>query len=125
MRPDFVWDETEFIAALNVLPEVDAYEATYYFVVIRLGQKLALTIWKWEGDVQFDLYQDGLEQAVFHMKLKECAGARVIKYSNGDLSGEYIEFAPAKTFSSRYDGQQTIPYGVRLKVDPYIQLELF
>jgi hypothetical protein len=88
MRPDFVWDETEFIAALNVLPEVDEYETAYHYVVVRSGQKLALTIWKWEASIQFDLYQDDLEQAVFHMKLKECAGARIVKYSSGELSGE-------------------------------------
>ena len=125
MRPDFAWDETEFIATHNVLPEVGEYETSHQFEVIRPGQKLLLTIWQLDGDGQIDLYQDGIGSPIFHVTLKECAGARVIKYTKGDLQGEFIEFAPAKTFGSRYDGQQTIPYGVRIRVDPHIQIELF
>ena len=55
------------------------------------------------------------------MKLLECSGVRYVK----ERSFEYLEFAPAKCFGSRYGGESLIPYGVRVYANPSIRIELY
>ena len=38
---------------------------------------------------------------------------------------DYIEFAAAKVFGRRYDGETVIPMGIRLAVDPDFNIQLF
>ena|GEM_PF-4863513 len=86
------------------------------------GLKLVLTIYQYSGDVHFDLFWEGIGKPVFRMKLLDCLGAKYVSTKEGH---EYLEFAPAKGFGGRYDGESPIPMGVRLAVNPHIQVEVF
>lgn len=116
-----VWNQYEFVECLGVLPDVEEYETSHSFIVEKDGLRLSLTVFQYAGDVYIDLYREGVGPSVFSMRLLGCEGAR---YMN-DKSGEYLEFAPAKSFGSRYDGESPIPFGVRVKVNPHIRVELF
>ena len=118
-----VWDPYKFIECLAVLPEVDEeYETNHVFRVAKDGLQLVLTIYQYSGDVYFDLFRDGIDEAILKMKLLDCLGARYITTKEGR---EWLEFAPAKTFGERYDGESPIRVGVRLFVSPHIKIELF
>ena len=116
------WNQYEFIECLAVLPEVEEYETCHTFKVEKDGLKLVLTIYQYDGDVDFDLFRDGIEESVFKMRLMDCPGARYISTKQGK---EYLEFATSKSFGMRYDGESPIPIGVRLSVNPHISIELF
>ena len=117
------WDQYKFIECLAVLPEVDEEsETNHVFRVAKDGLRFILTIYQYSGDVYFDLFRDGIDEAVFKMKLLDCPGARYLATKDGD---EWLEFAPAKSFGGRYDGESPILLGVRLAVSPHIKIELF
>jgi hypothetical protein len=119
--PQLVWNETDFAACLEVLPEVEEYGVDYIYRVNRSGLRLELSVYPYDGDIHIDLFREGVDCPVFAMKLIECSGTR---YVNDDR-GEYLEFAPARVFGSRYDGTSVIPFGVRLSVNPCISIRLF
>ncbi|HWS87320.1 MAG TPA: hypothetical protein VN282_10165 [Pyrinomonadaceae bacterium] len=116
-----VWNQYEFIECLGVLPEVEEYETSHVFRVEKDGLSLLLTVFQYDGDVHLELCREGIEPPVFSMKLIGCEGAR---YVSGK-GAEYLEFAPAKSFGSRYDGTTPVPYGVRVGVNPHVRIELF
>ena len=118
-----VWNHYEFIECLGVLPiAVEEYETRHSFNVEKDGVRLELTVFQYAGDVYLDLYREGIEPSIFAMRLLGCEGARYVKDKNGR---ECLEFAPAKSFGSRYDGESPIPFGVRVFVNPHIRIELF
>lgn len=119
--PTLVWNETDFLTYLGVLPEVEEYGTSYFYRVYRCGLRLDLTVYPYASDIYFSLFRDEVETPVFDMKLIECNGVRYVN----DQRGEFLEFAPAKTFGRRYDGMSLIPYGVRLSVNPCFSILLF
>lgn len=119
--PQLPWNESDFAACLEVLPEVEEYGVSYTYRVRRDGMRLELTVYPYASDVYVELFRDGVDSAVFEMKLIACSGAR---YVNDD-QGEYLEIAPANVFGNRYDGYSPIPYGVRVWVKPSISMRLF
>ncbi len=119
--PALVWNETDFLTYVGVLPEVEEFDTSYFYRVHRFGLRLDLTVCPCSSDIYFSLFRDGFEAPVFNMKLIECNGVRYVN----DQRGEFLEFAPAKTFGNRYDGMSLIPFGVRLSVNPCISIILF
>ncbi|HEY0098181.1 MAG TPA: hypothetical protein VGB76_04420 [Pyrinomonadaceae bacterium] len=117
-----VWNEYEFIECLGVIPKVEEYETAHFFKVSKDGLRLELSVFQYDGDVYFDLYREGIESPVLQVRLLNCAGARYVSHKNGR---EMLEFAPAKSFGSRYDGVSPLPYGIRVAVTPHISIELF
>jgi len=71
--PEFIWNETDFIECLCVIPTVEEYGIAHH-------------------------------------------------YRNGQ---DHIEFAAAKIFGGRYDGESMIPMGIRISVDPDFNIQLF
>lgn len=116
------WNQYEFVECLGVLPEVGEYETCHTFRVWKDGLRLELTVFQFAGDVYLDLYREGVGASVFHMRLLGCPGARYVSDRNGY---ECLEFAPAKSFGGRYDGESPIPFGVRVSVNPHVRIELF
>ncbi len=116
-----VWNEYEFVECLGVLPEVEEYETSHFFRVEKDGLRLLLSVFQYDGDVYLDLYREGIEPPLFSMRLIGCEGARYVN----EKGGEWLEFAPAKSFGSRYDGVSLLPFGVRVAVNPHIRIELF
>lgn len=119
--PELVWNETDFIACLEVLPEIEEYGISYAFRVLRHGLRLELTVYPYDSDIYITLYREGIQPPVLDMKLLDCGGTRYVN----DERGEYLEFAPAKVFGDRYDGESVIPLGVRIAVNPCISIHLF
>jgi len=116
-----VWNETDVLTCLQFEPEIEPDAIWYKYTVKKDGLRLEILIYQYDGDVYFDLYREGIERPVFFMKLIACPGIRYVKHN----SNEYLEFAHAKCFGSRYDGESVIPFGVRLWANPSIRVELF
>ncbi len=116
-----VWNEVDILTCLEVEPEIEADSIWHKYIVSKHDLRLELTIYQYDGDIYFDLYREGIEKRIFNMQLIDCPGLRYVN----DSTGEYLEFAQAQTFGSRYDGESTIPYGVRIKIKPSISVEIF
>jgi hypothetical protein len=115
------WNETDFLEYLQVEPEIGRYETEYRYEVTQLPLRFLLSVFHLAGDVYISVYCDPLESAVIDVAIRDCPGARVVN----DQRGNYIDFAAANVFGTRYDGESVIPYGVRLFVRPHIRVELF
>ncbi|MEW6174892.1 MAG: Ypar14, superfamily integron cassette [Pseudomonadota bacterium] len=115
------WDESDVLICLETLPDIEADGIWYRYKVDKNGIRLDLTIYPYDADIYLELYHKDIESSVFSMKLLECSGVRYVK----ERSFEYLEFAPAKCFGSRYDGESLIPYGVRVYANPSIRIELY
>ncbi|WP_299377093.1 hypothetical protein [uncultured Kiloniella sp.] len=116
-----VWDETDVLTVLEAIPDVEPYGIYHKFSVHKDRIELRLCIFQFDGDVSIELFGDDIEDPVFSMKLVDCTGVRRIQ----DQSGEYLEFAPAKCFGSRYDGISKIPFGVHIHIKPTISVSLY
>lgn len=116
-----VWDEIDVLAVLEVVPEQEIDEIWYKYTVEKAGIQLSITVYQYDGDVRFELINCHNQSTLFSMQLIDCKG--VIRKQ--DSTGEYLEFAPAKCFGSRYDGISSIPYGVRVSVNPNINISLY
>ena len=117
-----VWNEYDVIESLGVVPEIGEYESEHIFELEKDGLRLVLAIYPYSGDVYLSLYKEGIEFPVFSMKLVNCPGVRYVKHKK---EVEYLEFAAAKNFNARYNGDSLISTGVRLAVNPHIRIELF
>jgi hypothetical protein len=118
---EFVWNEYEFVECLGVVPEVSEHDASHTFKVERDGLRLELNVSQYDGDVYLSLHREGIETPVFSMRLIDCDGARYVR----DKRGDFLEFAPAKSFGSRYDGRSPAPFGFRVYAEPHIKVEVF
>lgn len=116
-----VWDETDVLTVLEVAPEVEADGIWHKYVIEKDGIKLNILIYQYDGDVKFELANTRIGSNIFAMQLIDCQGI----LRKRDTTGEYLEFAPSKCFGSRYDGEQSIPYGVRVYVNPSINVSLY
>jgi hypothetical protein len=116
-----VWNETDFLGYLEVEPSIGEYEEEYRYVVSQLPLRLELSVFHYAGDIYISLFCTPHERAIVDVVIRRCPGARVVS----DKRGNFIEFAAANCFMSRYDGESAIPYGVRLFVKPHIRVELF
>lgn len=115
------WNATDVLECLGVEPTVAKYETQFEYFVERDGLRLHLSIRPYDSDVLVRILRDGVMRPIFYARLIGCQGVRFVN----DERGEYLEFAPAKCFGNRYDGQSPIPYGVRVSVTPSIAVALF
>ena len=118
----FVWNETDFIECLSVIPTVEECGVAHHFVVHRNGLRLLLSVYQLTAEVWISLYREESNQLLFRVVLEDSPGARLVRNRNGQ---DYIEFAAAKVFGRRYDGESVIPMGIRLTVDPDFNIQLF
>lgn len=116
-----VWNPYDVLACLETVPVVEEYEISHTYTVSRDGIQLELAIHQYAGDVSIRLVRDGWPTPLFKMVLTDCPGCRYVN----DQRGEYLEFAPARSFGHRYDGNMLIPFGVRLAVKPNVSVSLF
>lgn len=116
-----VWDETDLMTVLEVLPDEESNGVFHIYTVEKDGVKLVITIYQYDGEVGFELINTVNDSSMFSMQLVDCDGVLRKK----DKTGEYLEFAPSKCFGGRYDGVESIPYGVRIYVNPSINVALF
>lgn len=118
--PEFAWEPLEFLEALGVVPEEED-GISYYYVVPRADLSLELTVWPMSADVALSLFAASQPEPIACLNLLNCPGARVVS----DKRGKFIEFAGANLFVGRYDRTAPAPYGIRVWVDPYLQIVPF
>lgn len=120
----FVWNETDFIECLSVLPEVaeDGGGIGHHFTLHRDGLRLLLSVYPLTAEVLISLFRNSAQESLFTILLTDCPGARYVKERNGR---NYLEFFAAKIFDHTYDGESLIPMGVRLAVDLDFKIEFF
>ncbi|MCF2859169.1 Ypar14, super integron cassette [Pseudoalteromonas sp. SMS1] len=116
-----VWNETDVLTVLEVIPQVECNGIWHLYEVEKEGIKLVIQVFQYDGDVRIELVNTANNVTIFSMFLMDCDGVLRKK----DNTGEYLQFAPAKCFSHRYDGETTIPYGVRVMVNPNINVMLY
>lgn len=119
MFTGFEWEPLEFLEALGCAPEVDEDGLSYAYEVSRNSLRLLLTIWPLDREVQVSLHDVSQKEPLFHLRLVDTPGARVVD----DKRGKFIEFAGANLFSGRFDPNVAAPYGFRLWADPYFKVE--
>ena len=120
--PEFVWNETDFIECLGVIPTVEEHGMAHHFVTHRNGLRLELSVYQYDAQVWFSLYREESSHPLFRVGFENSPGARLVRNRN---SQDYIEFAAAKIFGGRYDGASVIPMGIRLSVDPDFNIQFF
>jgi hypothetical protein len=116
-----VWDETDVLSVFEVIPEVETDGIWHQYVVEKEGIQLKVIIYQYDGDVRFELTNISNGSSLFSMQLIDCQGVR----RTFDKTGELLEFAPSRCFGSRYDGEQPIQFGVRVRTKPNINVVLF
>ncbi len=117
-----IWEEVDVLTVLEAEPEVEPDGIWYKFTVCRDGIRLVITMYQYDGDVHIHLFDDESENQIFSMQLIDCSAVKRVY----EKAGEYLEFAPSKCFgTTRYDGESSIPYGVRVFVNPSIHVALF
>jgi hypothetical protein len=119
--PEFVWDPLSFLETLGVTPVEDEQGICYRYKVPRQGVTLELTVWPLDGDVCIELTCAQQPQPLLKVNLLSCPSARVLR----DRRGQYVEFAATKAFAGRYDETSAAPYGFRLWLAPFVQIEPF
>jgi hypothetical protein len=115
------WDPTDVLCCLGVPPVEEEYGISHGYTVAKDGMRLELTIFQDSGDVYITVLRDGVDLPVVDARLVDCDAMRWVH----DQRGSYLEFAAARLFGGRYDGESPIPYGARLSVDPSISLHFF
>src|SRR5438874_12602188 len=88
----FVWDETDFVACLEAIPEVEEYGVSHRFLVAKDGLRLELTVFRYAGDVFISLYRDEIARPIVDLRLTNCSGAA---YDRGQV-GEHHDFAAGR-----------------------------
>ncbi len=117
----FVWDETDFLECLETEPVIEEDGISLAWSVARDGLRLDLTVFQYDGDVLISLFRDGLDEPVFDLAMRDCAGARLVRHADR----EWLEIGPGNIFSGRYDGVSPLPYGVAVTVRPHIRMRFF
>ncbi len=115
------WDPVDVMTCLEAEPVVTEYAVSHTYTVARDGMQLRLTVFQHIGDVHVSVFRDGVGPPVVECRLLECDACRRVT----DKRGEFLEFAAGRLFGDRYDGDSVIPYGVRIRVTPSIQVEFF
>jgi hypothetical protein len=117
--PEFSWEPLDFLDVLGVAPEEGEYGISYRYVVVRTDLRLEISIWPLESDVTVEIFCAAQAQPIARFNMLSCPGARVVR----DKEGVRIEFAGANLFTGRYDHTAAAPYGLRLWLDPFIQVD--
>lgn len=118
----FVWDETDFIEGLSVIPEVEDAGIAHHFVARRNGLRLLLSVYQYDAEVWISLFREESKESIFTIGLKDSSEARLVRNRKGP---DYIEIAAGNIFGGRHDGESRIPIGIRLSVDPDFKIQFF
>lgn len=115
------WDPVDFLDFLGVVPEEAEYGLELTYGVEQPPLRLDLSVRPYDGEVYLTLRCEGLPAPILDLRLRDCDAARRVH----DERGDYLELAPGQLFGGRYDGGDVIPYGVRLRREPNLGIELF
>ncbi|MCF6441877.1 Ypar14, super integron cassette [Pseudoalteromonas luteoviolacea] len=115
------WDETDVLATLEVLPEIESDGIWHKYAVKKQGIELVVFIYQYDGDVRIELKTELLDKSVFSMHIMDCPS--IVRKL--DSTGEYLEFAAPNIVESHHGEPESIRYGARVYVTPSINVPLF
>lgn len=119
--PALVWNPVDFLDVLETVPLEGEYGISFTYRMARSNFVLEMAIFPLVGDVSILITCGQQEQPVLKMNLLDCPAARVVH----DKRGTHIEFAGANAFTGRFDESSAAPFGFRLQVKPFVQIEPF
>ena len=66
---------------------------------------------------------EGLDETLAALadRLVDCDACRRV----ADKRGDSLEFAPGRLFGGRYDADEVISFGVRVQINPSVQVRFF
>ncbi len=122
----FIWNEDAFIKFLGTRPFVHSDElSTIIHFNIRRGMLTLNIAFDPTGrDVEIRLFNGlipGFESLIFEAAYMESPGGKVVSTSSGD----YLEIGGPNAFEGVYDGQSALKSGVRIRLEPRIQIKPF
>lgn len=118
----FCWDKTAFIELLGVIPvESNESGADYHFRLQRSPITLDLGLNEDMGDCSVVLHCQGHALPLFRAVYLGSPGARIVH----DRRGHFIELGAPGSYAGRYDGEQPLRRGLRLRVEPGLCVETF
>ncbi len=117
------WNETDVLTCLEVEPETDETGyLSYSYTVYKHDLTLKLAVWPLDGDIIIDLFQENIPDALFIMQVVDCPE---IKYFH-EKGKEWLEIAAGNCAQNRFlTNQDKTAYGIKLRVNPSIQIEMF
>jgi hypothetical protein len=104
------WNPTDVLAYLEVLPEERIEPHVHTYRLTRGPLRLELSIAYYEGSIEFALFHEADDVAIFELILHYCEGIRYIN----DKRGEYLEFGPGNVSSDVGPELKHWPYSTRL-----------
>ncbi|MFZ5896006.1 MAG: Ypar14, superfamily integron cassette [Myxococcota bacterium] len=119
--PMLRWDPTDVLCCLGVAAVEEEHGISHAYTLAKDGLRLELTVFQYDGDVCLTVYRDGVVAPIIDARIVDCDAARWVN----DQRGNYLEFAAGQLFGGRYDGESTIPYGVRVSINPSIAIHFF
>ncbi len=124
--PELQWDELDFMECLEVEPQIEEYEISYFYEVRRDDLILYPTVRPCESVIDISLYQSASETPLLDCALFVFGKVRHIN----DKRGEYLEFTDCIIAPRRfaYLETQTLRdaatprWSVKLSIKPRIQI---
>lgn len=117
--PALAWNPVDVLDLLEVVPVEGEYGTSYLYRLERSGVRLELAVYPCDGDVSLKISCGHQSEPFINLQLLECQAVRVVQ----DKRGRCMEFSAPKAFAGRYDESSAAPYGFRLWVQPYLQVE--
>ena len=122
MTKPIKWDEYELTEFFGVLPEKDEDELYLSFRVEKDGLGLHVTFFHYDFDLYLDVFREGVDEPVLKAKIMSSGGAKYVAQENGY---ECLEIGASDKYIEYYGKEWVATTAVRLRVSPYISVELF
>ena len=116
-----LWDETDVISVLEVLPDVGEDGIYHDFHVERAGLRLQFTVFQLDGDVRVRLWHEGCSAPVFETQVMDCPGIRRLFTADGT---EYLEVATGQGSRGLGAGETSIAATLIVAIKPQIAVRL-
>ena len=98
--PELAWDETDFLACLEVEPQIEEYGMAYHYEVSRGTLTLFVSVWPYESVVALSLLAQDTQETTTNITLW-LAIRGAVHYIH-DKRGEFLEFNDCVVISTRF-----------------------
>jgi hypothetical protein len=125
---ELIWDETDFLVCLGVIPEIEDYETSFCYTLERKGLVLILTVTPYESIIKLQLRRKDSDLNLVGLCLL-VGGA--VEYKN-EKWGKYLQLSACRIVTSRFYyqyersndeiGGNTL-LDVEIAVDPDIRID--
>lgn len=123
------WDKTDFIECLEVIPEVEDYDVSYTYNIVKSGIHLTLKVWHLESIIELSLKNAADENTITSFSILIRGEAEYIK----SKETEFLLFRNSLVLPSRFSyldlggvnklESSDIGYNIKLSVNPTVYIE--